>query len=180
MEENEKITLEPIELIEPEEFDLLNEAEKLMPKMELNLNQQNSIMEPLQQEPEKPCIIEDEYLLDLYGEILQNIRDDRKEASEMIDKVADMVLNDGDATSASKEALVNLIKAKNDLSDKMAKIADLATRIKLKDKDTFPKYLAANQTNNITIDKSNVKREKRSLIQTINKAKKNNMIEKGS
>jgi hypothetical protein len=50
----------------------------------------------------------------------------------------------------------------------MSKVADLMTRIKLKDKDTFPKYLAANQSNTININSGNNKRQ---LIEAINKAK---------
>jgi hypothetical protein len=75
-----------------------------------------------------------------------------------------MVMNDGDASSASKEAIVNLLKIKSDISDKKAKIADLETRIKLKEKDTFPRYLAAHQQNNVVIEGS-----KREMIKSINK-----------
>jgi hypothetical protein len=75
-----------------------------------------------------------------------------------------MVLNDGDASSASKEAIVNLLKIKSDTSDKMTKVADLMTRIKLKDKDTFPRYLAAQQNNKVIIEGS-----KREMIKSINK-----------
>ena len=68
-----------------------------------------------------------------------------------------------DPTKTSKEAIVNLIKIKSDVNDKMAKIADLRTRIKLKEKDTYPRYLAAQQ-NNVVIEGS-----KREMIKTINK-----------
>ena len=81
-----------------------------------------------------------------------------------------MVMNDGDATSSTKEALVNLIKIKSDMSDKMSKVADLMTRIKLKERDTFPKYLAAQQNNTINIG-NNGNNSRRSLIEALNKAK---------
>ena len=76
----------------------------------------------------------------------------------------EMVINDGDASSASKEAIVNLIKIKSDTSDKMSKVADLMTRIKLKEKDTFPRYLSAQQNNKVVIEGS-----KRDLLKSINK-----------
>lgn len=117
--------------------------------------------------PEKEdvsSIVSDDQLLDIYKEILDNIREDRKQVSGFIDNFADMVINDGDSTSSSKESLVNLVKVKTEISDKMSKIADLMTRIKLKDRDTYPKYLSANQNNTINISSS-----KRQLIEAINK-----------
>lgn len=113
---------------------------------------------------EETTIVSDEQLLDIYKEIMENIREDRKQVSEFIDNFADMVINEGDATSSSKEGLVNLIKVKTDMSDKMSKVADLMTRIKMKDRDTFPKYLAASQNNTI-----NISSNKRQLIEAINK-----------
>ena len=90
--------------------------------------------------------------------------------SGFIDTMAEMVINDGDATTSSKEALVNLIKIKVDMTDKMSKVADMMTRVKLKEKDTFPKYLATNQNNTININESG---SRRNLIEAINKAKNN-------
>lgn len=110
------------------------------------------------------CVVSDEQLLDIYKEILNNIREDRKQVTEFIDNFADMVINEGDSTSSSKESLVNLVKVKTEISDKMSKVADLMTRIKLKDRDTFPKYLSASQNNTININSS-----KRQLIEAINK-----------
>jgi hypothetical protein len=115
-------------------------------------------------EPEKECIVKDEDVLDLYDEILQNCRKDRESVSEVLTNFLDMVMNDGDASSASKEAIVNLLKINSDVNDKMAKIADLRTRIKLKEKDTFPRYLAAQQNNKVVIEGS-----KREMIKNINK-----------
>jgi hypothetical protein len=56
------------------------------------------------------------------------------------------------------------------MSDKMSKVADLMTRIKLKERDTFPKYLAAQQNNTINIG-NNGNNSRRSLIEALNKAK---------
>ena len=113
---------------------------------------------------EKECIIGDSTLVGLYDEILSNCLDDRTKVDEVLSTFLEMVINDGDASSASKEAIVNLIKIKSDTSDKMSKVADLMTRIKLKEKDTFPRYLSAQQNNKVVIEGS-----KRDLLKSINK-----------
>jgi len=99
-------------------------------------------MAPAPMQSDKECIVEDATLLGLYDEIIVNCRHDREKVDEIQVKFEDMVINDGDASSASKEALVNLMKIKTDINDKMAKVADLMTRIHLKEKDTFKPYLA--------------------------------------
>jgi len=127
-----------------------------------------------QSEDQISNIVSDEKLVDVYNGVLDNIRQDRKQVDEFINNFADLVINEGDSTSASKEALVNLLKLKHDTSDKMAKIADLMTRIKLKDKDTFPRYLAANQNNTININSGNNKRQ---FLEALNKKKEENINE---
>jgi hypothetical protein len=144
-------TIEPI-LIE-DNLDL--DIENLLPTMTVT----QEIVEPI-----KDCIVKDEQILGLYEEILNDCREDSKKVDEVLTNFLDMVMNDGDASSASKEAIVNLLKIKSDISDKKAKIADLETRIKLKEKDTFPRYLAAHQQNNVVIEGS-----KREMIKSINK-----------
>jgi hypothetical protein len=134
-------------------------AGDLIPQMNLPAKTENE---------DSSCLVSDEQLVDVYQEVLENIRQDRKQTEEFINNFADLVINEGDSTSASKEALVNLLKLKHDTSDKMAKIADLMTRIKLKDKDTFPKYLAANQNNTININSGNNKRQ---FLESLNKKK---------
>lgn len=100
---------------------------------------------PMAQEEQPPqgelSIISDEALLGVYQEIMSNLRDDREQVADLLDTFANMVVNDGDSSTASKEALVNLAKTKIETSDKMAKIADLMTRIKLKQPDTFKPYM---------------------------------------
>lgn len=123
---------------------------------------------PAMDEEKKP-LVADEELLGMYGEIMNCIKEDREQVSGFVDTMAEMVINDGDATTSSKEALVNLLKIKTDMTDKMTKIADLMTRVKLKERDTFPKYLAANQNNTININEGG---SRRALIEAINKAKK--------
>jgi len=112
---------------------------------------------------EKPCIVKDEEILGLYDEIINNCRQDREQADNLLLQFLDMVMNDGESSSASKEAIVNLMKNKTDINDKMAKIADLMTRIKLKERDTFPRYLAAQQNNKVVIE------DKRDFLKSIEK-----------
>ena len=146
-------------LMSEETKDQIIAATELVPNMPIGSMQIND---------QKQDIISDEEITFIYKEILDNIREDRRQTDEFINNFADLVINEGDSTSASKEALVNLLKIKSDMSDKMSKVADLMTRIKLKDRDTFPKYLAANQSNTININSGNNKRQ---LIEAINKAK---------
>jgi hypothetical protein len=142
--------------------EVMEDMGEIMPTMNVN----PSLPAPQQEEK---CIVEDEKILGLYDEILVNCRDDRKQCDEILVQLINMVLNDGDASSATKEAMVNVLKAKTDVSDKMAKVADLMTRIKLKDKDTFPRYLAAHQHNNVTIESNNTKRDILKALQTAKK-----------
>jgi hypothetical protein len=84
-----------------------------------------------------------------------------------------MVLNDGDSSTASKEALVNLLKVKMDASDRMTRIADLMTRIKLKQPDTYQPWMGKGKEkggNTINIyDSSGINRK--SLMEKIQKEK---------
>jgi hypothetical protein len=118
-------------------------------------NELEKTQESLPQESEAPAaptelsnLISDEMLLGVYGEILDNIRLDRVQVDEYLNEFANMVINDGDATTSSKEALINLIKTKSDMADKMTRVADLMTRIKMKDRDTFKPYLNGKATHN--------------------------------
>lgn len=119
-------------------------------------------------------IISDDTLLGVYGEIMDNLRSDRNQVSSLVDTFSNMVLNDGDSSTASKEALVNLLKTKIEASDKMARIADLMTRIKLKQPDTFQPWMGKGKDkggNTINIyDSSGVNRK--SLMEKIQKEKR--------
>lgn len=154
-ETEDREIIEDIVRQELDEFDDL-EIDSLIPSMTVS----SEMMDVL----EKECIVKDEEVLDLYDEILQNCRKDRESVKDVLTNFLDMVMNDGDASSSSKEAIVNLLKINTDVNDKMAKIADLRTRIKLKEKDTYPRYLAAQQNNKVVIEGS-----KREMIKTINK-----------
>lgn len=94
-------------------------------------------------------LIPDEKIINYYEEAIQNIKDDRQEADSAFRTFLDLVINGGDATSASKEAMVNLLKIKTESNDKMLKILELWTRMHLRDRDTYPKYLAVQQNNKI-------------------------------
>lgn len=146
-----------------EEISVIGDKESnLVPSMNINASQ----------EVEKDNIIKDDVLLKVYEEILGDLRNDRDEVSDLLNNMVDMVVNDGDATTASKEALVNLMKIKTDIADKKAKIADLMTRVKLKERDTFPRYLAAKQENNIKIEAPNKRRKEiMKLIQEVKEEK---------
>lgn len=123
-------------------------------------------------EKQELSIISDETLLGVYGEIMENLRSDRQQVSELVDTFSNMVLNDGDGSTSSKEALVNLVKTKMDASDRMSKIADLMTRIKLKQPDTFQPWMGKKAAGGNTIniyDASGVNRK--SLMERIQKEK---------
>jgi Mg2+ and Co2+ transporter CorA len=118
-------------------------------------------------------IVSDEALLGVYGEIMDNLRSDREQVSDLVDTFSNMVLNDGDGSTSSKEALVNLVKTKMEASDKMTRIADLMTRIKLKQPDTFQPWMGKGKEkggNTINIyDSSGINRK--SLMEKIQKEK---------
>jgi rubrerythrin len=97
----------------------------------------------------------------LYGEILEDLRSDRKEVDAILSNFVEMVMNEGDSTSASKEALVNLAKLKSEIAIGKSKIADLMTSLKIKERHVSK--INATQNNNITIT------DRRNLIETINK-----------
>lgn len=142
---------------------------------DLNLPHMNITVPTSHQQPEQaPVLISDEEYLGFLDEIMTNIRDDRKQVSDYLDNFADMVINSGDATTSSKEALVNLVKLKLDLQDKMLKTADLMTRVKLKNTYAYsgPHLNAMQQNNFISTDSDVGRKERKELIRAINQAKK--------
>jgi len=142
------------------------EFEHLIPQMNLNV--------PVSQPQEEKALIPDEVWLDWCGEILNNLRQERQEVDEVKRSLVEMVINEGDSTSASKEAMTKMFEIKASISEKMTRVLDLATRVKLKEKDTFPKYLAAHQNNTINLGDSSSKRELIKQIQKIQKKKEEN------
>jgi hypothetical protein len=138
------------------------ELESLIPQMNVN------VPAPQSQEEEK-ALIPDEVWMGWCNEVMNNLRQERQEVDEVKHNFIEMVINEGDSTSASKEALTKLFEIKAGISEKMTKVLDLATRVKLKERDTFPRYLAAHQNNTINLGDSSAKRE---LIKQINKIQK--------
>lgn len=140
-----------------------DELEKMLPQINVSVPQQ------LQQQEEKESIIPPELILGLFDESLNDIKKQGEQIDSLIDNFVDMVINGGDSTTSSKEALVNLVRNKTDITNNKSKILELMTRIHLKDKDTFPRYLNlhAQQTNNIAGPN-----DKRELIKHLNKMQK--------
>jgi cellobiose-specific phosphotransferase system component IIA len=143
-----------------------------MEEINNNLKPQNEEKElvPVENNSGELSIISDEMLLGIYGEILDNIRQDRVQIDSYVNEFAEMVINTGDASSASKEALVNLVRAKMDASDKMSKVADLMTRLKMKDTNTFKPYM--NKGNNtINIIENSSGKSKSAIMKELKKKK---------
>lgn len=115
-------------------------------------------------------LIPNEKLLNEYDKTLKNIQGDRDEISDILAKFLDMVINDGDASSASKEAVVNLIKAKSETNDQVIKILDLWTRLKMKERNTFNPAIHAQQNNIYNLGNNKVEDTRDILLDEIEKA----------
>lgn len=142
--------------MEPEVEDILG-AEVPIPSMNVNLKQP---------EDKNPLITNDEMVV-FYKKILSYCEEDRTEASDAFKTFMDMAINDGDASHSTKECMVQLLKIRTESTDKMTKVMDLLMRYILKERDTFPRYLAANQENNIIFKGDS----KRSFLEKIEKQK---------
>jgi septation ring formation regulator EzrA len=130
----------------------------------MNSNNNNLIPQMPINVPTNTSPVTDHDLLNLYNEILDDLRSDRTQVDDLLSSFVEMVINEGDSSSASKEALVNLAKLKSDIASSKGKVADLMTSLRLKDRQIGK--IQANQTNNITIT------DRRNLIEAINKLKK--------
>lgn len=141
--------------------------------MEENKNKsivENNNVESDQQK--EKVLVEDEFLLTLYREILAELREDRFEIDQLLSNFVEMVINGGDSSSASKEALVNLMKMKNDTADKKTRIADLLTGMRFREKSQIAKQASiTNQTNNINIA------DRRTFLAALDKYNKKKSIE---
>lgn len=148
----------------------LQDLDKLIPSMNVTVPQVPTKAEP------REDLVTDDVLLNLYGELLDMTRQDRVETAEYINNFAEMIFNGGDSSNGSKEALVQLMKMKMDSSNNMSKIADLMTRIKLKDRYTTDfAPLNASQTNNITIKGGDHRQKLMKAVETtLKKVKKDN------
>ena len=135
---------------------IMSEKEVLEPKL---VNQTENNNEP-------PELVSDGDLIDMYDDIVNMVKKDREEVNEVLGDFVNMVMNEGDGSSASKEAIVALLKMKMDSADKLSKVADLKTRVKLKERSTFPPYLAQHNTYNLG---DNL--DKRAMIEKLTKEK---------
>ena len=138
-------------------MDLVAQPNDKTPSLNVNIG--------LPTESPKSDIVKPEEIIIINNEILKDIRDDQEELADVIKMFKEMVINEGDATAASKEALVNLLKIKSETADKKTKVLDIMLRAFLKEKENlFPKYLAAytNQHNEYKINTS----AKRDLIKS--------------
>jgi hypothetical protein len=156
----EEQTQEDIRTVEGEIVEEDIDLDDLIPTM-------NVCVPEIQQKKE---LITDESLMGVYDEILGMLRNEHTQTTEYIDNFAEMVINGGDSSTSSKEALVNLVKIRKEIPGEMVKVADLMTRLKMKQPDTYKPYLTANQTNNVMIGDTTA--ERRMLLDAIKKAKK--------
>lgn len=120
-------------------------------------------------------LISDDKFTKYFEEAIGNLRQDRVDADEHFKKIFDMVINEGDSTSASKEMATNFFKMKTEANDKMIKILDLWTRMKLKEKNTMPDWLKAKSIKNqqINIHDSEVKKQStKHLIELMDEVEK--------
>ncbi len=113
-------------------------------------------------------IVTDDQMIGLYNEILGLIREDRQEINEVLSSFINMVINEGDASTSSKEALVNLMKIKSETANSMSRVMDLLVRVKMRDK-SIPGYIAQHQHNEIKIQGP----PKRKLLEALAKRAEN-------
>lgn len=157
---NHTKTVEKVDMeIEPEIEDVLRPSELPVPSMNVGVNQASS-------KEENPVVTNDD-MIDMYKKIFSFIEEDRKESGDLFDTLKDMAINDGDASHSTKEAMIQALRIRVESSDKATKVMDLLMRYILKDKDTFPRYLAANQENNIIFKGGS----KRSFLEKLEKQK---------
>lgn len=156
---NHTKTIEKVEIeMEPEIEDVLRPSEMPIPSMNVNL--------PAPQKEEKPIVTNDE-MVDMYRKIITHCEEDRNEANDLFQALKDMVINDGDASHSTKEAMIQSLRIRCEAAEKETKVMDLLMRYVLKDRDTFPRYLAANQENNIIFKGGS----KRQFLEKIEKQK---------
>lgn len=99
-------------------------------------------------------IAKSDEIVKFHNEISEDIREDRKELTEAINVFMDMVMNDGDSSNSSKEALVNLLRLKSETADRKTKVLDLLLRAYLKERDgNNTKFVTVTQNNSISGNK---------------------------
>ncbi len=124
-------------------------------------------------------LVGDQELKDAYQGALDIMKEDREQIKDLTEKIADMVINGGDASSSAKEVLGSLLKTQTDIVDKMIKIADLKTRLKMKEQNTMPAWMCKQQQNN-TINIKGGPKTARLLIDAINSERQARKTKKGT
>jgi hypothetical protein len=116
----------------------------------------------------KSELIKAEQIVGMCQQIAADIEAEKSEVTETLNNFAEMVFNAGDATSASKEALVNLFKLRSDLIDKKARLGEMMMKVFMKD---GIKSVTAHQHNDIHIT------DKGKLIRELNNLDKENKVQ---
>ncbi len=156
---NNTKTIEKIEIeLEPEVEDVLRPSELPIPSMNVG---------GIAPQKEETPVVTNDQMVDMYKKIFDHCEEGRKDAGELYEVLKDMVVNDGDASHSTKEAMIQALRLKCEAADKETKVMDLLMRYILKDRDTFPRYLAANQENNIIFKGGS----KRSFLEKLEKNK---------
>ncbi len=127
-------------------------TQEVIPSVALNVN-----VAPAENKNE---IVQADQIVSLCQDVLSDIATEKDEISQTFNNFSEMVFNAGDATSASKEALVNLLKIRSDLVDKKTRVMEMMLRAFQKD---GPKTVTAHQHNDIHIS------DKRKLFQELDK-----------
>jgi hypothetical protein len=108
-------------------------------------------------------LVQPEEIVSLVKTVMTDIEGEKHEIQEALVNFSEMVFNAGDATSASKEALVNLLKLKSDLIDKKARMLEMMMKVY---KTEGPKTVTAHQHNDIYVH------DKRKLFDELDKEEK--------
>lgn len=96
-------------------------------------------------------IVSDDKLVGLCDEILNDVAVQYTNVEELSNDFKNMVINEGDASASSKEALINLEKLKAELLDRKTRIAELFTKLKL----SRPVKVVATQNNTMNLVEGN-------------------------
>ena len=82
---------------------------------ELTSSHDEVVMVPVEGDKDM-SIVTDDALLGVYGEIMDNLRSDREQVSELVDTFSNMVFNDGDSSTHSRPHDKNKAQAARYLS----------------------------------------------------------------
>lgn len=133
--------------------EITKELIELIPPIDLNLPELVNNQEMLN------SLIADKLVMQLATNLLEEVESDKYDIEEIRDRFKDLIFNEGDSSSSSKEAITNLTKLKIDQTDKKIKLLELIN----KTKDKYRYKLEANQTNNINIGMTKSEKYKKLL-----------------